>query len=154
MLRLQGSGYTGRLTDHFRVCELMNPTLDAHYEDERLMQLMESSSSHTYRTILIKDRDDIPRGVVSITDLIIAYLHGVSSSASAKTIMSAPVRSCDYDEPLIVAVRKMIFYDLDNLYVHKERPANIVGVVTLADVARLRSGSCRACMISRIEMNP
>ncbi len=80
-------------------------------------------------------------------------MHGIPSSASAKTIMTAPVLSCDYDEPLIVAVRKMIFYDLDSLYVHKDRPVNIVGAVTLADVARLRSGSCRACMISRIEMN-
>jgi hypothetical protein len=47
----------------------------------------------------------------------------------------------------------MIFSDLDSLYVHRDSPTNIVGVLTLADVARLRSGSCRACMISRIEMN-
>ncbi len=152
-LRVKVSGSTGKLADYFRVCELMNPAFDVHGENDSLMQIMESTSAHRARTALIKGRNALPVGVVSTTDLVIAYMHGIPSSVAAKTIMSAPVLSSDYDEPVLIAVKKMIFCDLDALYVHKDRPTNIVGLVTLADVARVRSGSCRACIISRIEMD-
>jgi predicted transcriptional regulator len=152
-LRLMESGSTDKLADHFKVCELMSPAFHTHDENDSLIKIMESVAVHGSGTVLIKGHDDLPQGVVTITDLILAYLHDIPPGAAAKTIMSAPVLSCDYDEPLLMAVKKMIFSDLDSLYVHKDRPINIVGVVTLADVARLRSGSCRACMISRIELN-
>jgi len=152
-LRLLESGSTNKLTDHFKVCELINPALHTHDENDSLMKIMESVAVRGFGTVLIKGHNDLPQGVVSITDLILAYLHDIPPSATAKTIMNTPVLSCDYDEPLLMAVKKMIFSDLDSLYVHRDSPTNIVGVLTLADVARLRSGSCRACMISRIEMN-
>jgi CBS domain-containing protein len=152
-LRLMASGSTEKLADHFKVCELMNPSFQACGENDSLMEVMESASAHSSRTVLIRGPADLPLGVVSTTDLIIAYMHGIPASAAAKTIMSAPVLACDYHEPLLIAVRKMIFSDLDSLYVTKDKPVNIVGIVTLADVARLRSGSCRACITSRIELN-
>ncbi len=153
-LRMAGSGSaTGKLSDYFRVRELMNPAFQVHREDESLLQVMDSISVHHSRTILITGYDDRPQGVVSITDLILAYMHGVSSGDCAKTIMRTPVLFCDYEEPLLLAVKKMIFFDLDSLYVCKDEPSNIVGIVTLADVARVRSGSCRACKLSRIDLN-
>jgi len=152
-LRLAESGSTGKLSDYFRVCELMNPVFQVHREDESLMQVMDSISAHHSGAVLIKSHDDLPQGVVSTTDLIIAYMHGIPSYTAAKTIMSTPVLSCDYDEPLLMVIKKMIFFDLDNLYVYKDRSTNIVGLVTLSDVARVRSGSCRACKTSRIDLD-
>jgi CBS domain-containing protein len=152
-LRVQASGPPGKLADYFKVCELMNPAFEVHGEDDSLTQVMESISAHHFRTVLIKGDNDLPLGVVSTTDLILAYMHGIPSRAGAKTVMNVPVLSSDHDEPLLIAVKKMIFYDLDTLYVHKDSPANIVGTVTLADAARVRSGSCRACIVSRIDMN-
>ena len=142
-----------KVADHFRVCELMNPAFRIHEEHDNLMQIMETMSVNRLRTVLIKDEAGFPRGVVTTTDLTLAYMHGIPTSATAGSVMSKPARTCDHDELLIDAIRKMIFYDLDSLYVRKEGPASIVGVVTLAEVARVRSGSCRACMISRIDLN-
>jgi predicted transcriptional regulator len=150
-LRQGSSAPVGMLADHFKVCEIMNPAFQFRGEEESLMHLMEAISAARSKTVLIKGPEHSPRGVVSTTDLIIAYMHGLPSNVAAKTIMSTPVISCDYDEALITAVKTMIFYDLNNLYVHKENLSNIVGLVTLADAARMRSGSCRACMISRID---
>jgi signal-transduction protein with cAMP-binding, CBS, and nucleotidyltransferase domain len=152
-IRLTESGAIGNLADYFRVCELMNPEFQIHREEESLMQVMESIAAHYSGTVLIKNNEDLPRGVVSTTDLIIAYMHGVPSFAAAKTIMSTPVLSCDYDEPLLMAIKKMIFFDLDGLYVYRGSPTNIVGIITLSDVARVRSGSCRACKTSRIDLD-
>ena len=152
-VRLEGPGSTSKLADYFKVCELMSPAFQVHRADDSLMQVMESISAHHSKTVLIKSRDDLPLGVITTTDLIIAYMHGVPSQAEARTIMTAPLHSCDYDEPLLTAVKQMIFCDLDSLYVYKDSTTNIVGLVTLADVARVRSGSCRACMISRIDLD-
>jgi len=142
-----------KVADHFRVCELMNPSFRIHEEHDNLMQIMETMAANRLRTVLIKGKDGVPRGVVTTTDLTLAYLHGIPANAAAQLVMSTPAHTCDYNELLIEAVRKMIFYDLDSLYVHRDAPANIVGVVTLAEVARVRSGSCRACLISRIDLN-
>lgn len=142
-----------KVADEFRVGELMTTTFRAHEEDDSLFQIMETMSANRLRTVLIKGRDGLPRGVVTTTDLTLAYLHGVPASTTARSVMSGPARTCAYGERLIEAVKKMIFWDLDSLYVHKEGAADIVGVVTLAEVARVRSGSCRACMISRIDLN-
>ena len=152
-LRQVASGSPDQLADHFKVCELMGPAFQVHGEHDSLMQVMESMSANRSRTVLIKGGDGLPRGVVTTTDLILAYMHGVPSKAAASSVINTPAYSCDYDEPLLGAIRRMIFRDLDSLYVHKDTPSNIVGVVALADVARVRSGSCRACMISRIDVN-
>jgi signal-transduction protein with cAMP-binding, CBS, and nucleotidyltransferase domain len=152
-LRQMEYGPPDQLADHFKVCELMNPAFQVHGEHDSLMQVMESMSANRSRTVLIKGGDGLPRGVVTTTDLILAYMHGVPSKTEAASVMSTPAYSCDYDEPLLGAVRRMIFRDLDSLYVHKGTPSNVVGVVALADVARVRSGSCRACIVSRINLN-
>jgi CBS domain-containing protein len=152
-LRQIEAPFSIKLADHFKVCELMNAAFQVHGEHDNLMQVMESMSINRSRTVLIRDEEGLPRGVVTTTDLILAYMHGIPFHAAAQSVMSTPARSCDYDEPLLAAIRRMIYYDLDSLYVHKDGPSNIVGVVTLADVARVRSGSCRACMISRIDLN-
>jgi hypothetical protein len=46
----------------------------------------------------------------------------------------------------------MIFFDLHRLFVWKDDPKNLVGVLSLSDAARFRSGTCRACLTSRIKV--
>jgi hypothetical protein len=44
----------------------------------------------------------------------------------------------------------MLLRDVQRIFVHGSDPAKIVGVLSLSDAARFRSGSCRACTSSRL----
>ena len=137
----------------FKVKEVMTPSVKAFVEDESLLQIMEGLSAYRFGAVLITDRDNVPSGVVSKTDLILTYKHGVPSDVDAKAIMSSPVRSCEETEFLEGAIQKMIFSEVHRLFVHKTASQNIVGVLSLSDAARLRSGSCHACVSSRIKVD-
>lgn len=100
--------------------------------------------------MLIQSPAGLPVGVVSKTDLILAYKHGLPAHVPAETIMNAPVQDCDQDEYLALAIQQMIFSDIHRLFVCKGDPGEIVGVLSLSDAARFRSGTCRACLVSRI----
>jgi predicted transcriptional regulator len=121
--------------------------------NDSLLQIMEELSIYRFGAVLITDEDNLPCGVVSKTDLSISYKHGVDSQAEAKHIMSSPVRSCGEDEFLEDAIKKMIFTDVHRLFVYKNDPQNITGVLSLSDAARIRSGSCHACLSSRIKVD-
>jgi CBS domain-containing protein len=138
--------------DLLKVREIMTPAVETMDEDESLMRVMERLSAHHFGALLITGGHGAPAGVVSKTDLILAYKHGVPASESAKSVMRTPVRSCSQEEDLAQAIRKMIFCDMQRFFVYREDPDNIVGVLSLSDAAQARSGSCRACMPSRIEV--
>ncbi|MBW1643927.1 MAG: CBS domain-containing protein [Deltaproteobacteria bacterium] len=114
---------------------------------------MEELSMYRFGAILVKDRENTPCGVISKTDLTLAYKHGVDSETPAETIMSSPVQSCCADVLLEDAIRKMIFSDVHRLFVHQSKPDELVGVISLSDAARIRSGSCHACISSRIKLD-
>lgn len=152
-IRTSSGSSREKLADHFHVSELMTPSAHECSDTSSLVHVMESLISQRLRTVLIKDRSGVPVGVVSMTDFIIAYLHGLPHEAEVKSIMSSPVRACNQDEPLVMAIQKMIFSDVQNLYVYKKNPRNIVGILSLSEIARVRSGSCRACLVSRIEID-
>jgi len=137
----------------YKVKELMTPSVKAYQMDEPLMYIMEELSKYHFGAVLIVDRENIPSGVVSKTDLALSYKHGIDSQAAAETIMSAPVGTCSQDDFLEDAIHKMIFTDVHRLFVHKKDPQNIVGVFSLTDAARIRSGSCHACISSRIRVD-
>lgn len=137
----------------YKVKEVMTASAKACSKDESLMDVMEELSKYRFGAILITDDKQVPCGVVSKTDLAVSYKHGVDFQTAAKTIMTSPVRSCDQDEYLEDAIHKMIFADVHRLFVHKNDPQNIVGVLSLSDAARLRSGSCHACVSSRIRVD-
>lgn len=149
-LRSRDSETNIKPADHFKVHELMNPSFQTHYVSDTLMQILETIPRASFKTVLILDATNAPTGVIATTDLVLAYLHGVPLDESAKTIMTTPVRSCNHDDRLILAIQQMVFLDLHSLYVYKEKPENIVGIISLSDAARVRSGSCRACMVTRI----
>jgi len=137
----------------YKVKEVMTSSVKACGEDDSLLQIMEELSMYRFGAVLITDNNNLPSGVVSKTDLTISYKHGVDSQIKAKTIMSSPVRSCEENELLEDAIHKMIFTDIHRFFVYKDDPKNIVGVLSLSDAARIRSGSCHACVSSRIRVD-
>jgi len=48
------------------------------------------------------------------------------------------------------AIQLMLLKDVQRIFIHADDPTNIVGVLSLSDAARFRSGSCRACTSSRL----
>ncbi|MCE5334735.1 MAG: CBS domain-containing protein [Desulfobacteraceae bacterium] len=137
--------------DWMRVREIMTPSVQAVDEEETLHDVMERLSELRFGAILVTG-GKVPAGVVSKTDLILAYKHGLPTEASAKSVMRSPVRSCSQDEEIAKVIRQMIYWDIRRFFIYRGDPANIVGVLSLSDAAQARSGSCRACMPSRIEV--
>jgi CBS domain-containing protein len=150
-LRRQGSGGTA-LADRFTLREVMTPGVYTHPEDDSLIQVMEGLAAHRFGAVPLADREGATVGVVSKTDLIAAYLHQLPAAGPARAIMSAPVQACDQAETLASALHTMIFADIHRLFVYKGDPRHLVGVFSLSDAARIRSGTCRACVVSRIKI--
>jgi CBS domain-containing protein len=138
------------LADQVRLREVMTPGVFALGANDSLLQVMEGLAAHKFGALLITGEDGAPAGVVSKTDLIVAYRHQTPPEAPAKTIMTPGVQACDDNDILINALRRMIFADVSRLFVYRETPRHIVGVFSLSDATRFRSGTCRACVSSRI----
>jgi CBS domain-containing protein len=138
------------LSDRFRLREVMTKGVYAHDENDSLLQVMEGLAAHKFGALLITGADGAPVGVISKTDLILAYKHGTPAEVRAAAVMTKGVQACDGDDVLVNALRRMIFSDVSRLFVYKEAPGHIVGVFSLSDAARFRSGTCRACVSSRI----
>jgi predicted transcriptional regulator len=137
----------------FLVKEMMTPEVKFLHGDDSLLEVMEELSMYRFGAVLIKDRIDQPCGVISKTDLVLAYKHGIDAQAPAQTIMSSPVQDCGAHELLEDAIRKMIFSDVHRLFVYLSDPSAIVGVLSLSDAARVRSGSCHACISTRVKLD-
>jgi len=152
LLRRGGRKLESTAVPRFLVKDVMTPKVEHFKEEDPLMTVMEGLSAYRFGAVLITAGDHRPVGVVSKTDLILAYKHGVGPYQEAGRIMSSPVLSCDQGEFLEEAIRLMIFSEVHRLFIHKDYSANIVGVFSLSDAARLRSGSCQACVSSRIKV--
>lgn len=137
----------------FKVKDIMTRTVRAFLESDSLLKIMEGLSQYRFGAMLIRNADKLPVGVVSKTDLILAYKHGLPADVKASTIMSSPVSSCHEDSLLEKAIQVMIFSEVHRLFVHKDTLENVVGVISLSDAARLKSGSCHACVSSRIKVD-
>ena len=134
------------------VKEIMTTTVKAVFNDDSLLHVMEELSAYKFGAILVQYRNQRPAGVISKTDLALAYKHGIDPQTEAEEIMSTPVKSCSTDELMENAIKKMIFSDLHRLFVHRTGSDDISGVFSLSDAARNRSGSCQACISSRIKL--
>jgi CBS domain-containing protein len=138
------------LADQVRLQEVMTPGVFALGADDSLLQVMEGLAAHKFGALLITGADGAPAGVISKTDLIVAYKHQIPPEAPAKTVMTPGVQACAADDILVNALRRMIFADISRLFVYRESPRHLVGVFSLSDATRFRSGTCRACVSSRI----
>ena len=132
-----------------KVKDVMTATVTAYREEDELAQVIEGLTAHRFGAVLIRNEAGKAVGVVSKSDLIVAYKHGVPVEARAAGIMSKPVVSCDAQADLADAIQQMLLRDVQRLFVHADDPGHIVGILSLSDAARFRSGSCRACSPSR-----
>jgi predicted transcriptional regulator len=137
----------------YTVKDIMTQPVKAFSQDESLMRIIEGLSEYRFGAVLVTDGHNEPCGVISKSDLALAYKHGISTETTADAIMSCPVHACDENEYLEFAIQKMIFTEVHRLFVYRQNPKNIVGVLSLSDAARLRSGSCQACVSSRIKID-
>jgi CBS domain-containing protein len=140
----------GDLTGHLTVREVMTPGVESYPAGASLLEVMAGLAATRLAAVLIREEDGRPAGVVSKTDLITAYKHGLPQDTPAGAVMSAPVRACDQENYLALAIQEMIFWDIHRLFVSRGERQEIVGVLSLSDAARFRSGTCRACLVSRI----
>jgi CBS domain-containing protein len=134
--------------EHIRAREVMSPSVLSCSTGNTLFEIMEALAEYRFGAVLIRDGSR-PAGVVSKTDLIIAYRHGVQADMPAETIMNAPVQTSRENDFLAEVIQQMIFSDVHRLFVAGENPDDIAGVISLTDAALVRSGSCRACSASR-----
>jgi predicted transcriptional regulator len=137
----------------FRTKDVMSPSVTSFNADASLAEIIEGLSMHQFGAVLITDENNDPCGVVSKTDLMLAFKHGISTDAAARTIMSKKLISCNADDFLETSIKKMIFAEVQRLFVYGKDPAGMVGVLSLSDAARIRSGSCHACISSRIRVD-
>ena len=131
------------------VKDVMTATVTAYREEDELAQVIEGLTAHRFGAVLIRNEAGEAVGVVSKSDLIVAYKHGVPVEARASGIMSKPVVSCDAQADLADAIQQMLLRDVQRLFVHADDPGRIIGILSLSDAVRFRSGSCRACTPSR-----
>lgn len=136
----------------YRVSEVMTPEVKTLDEESPLLAVMETLSAYRFGALLLTGHSGVPRGVVSKTDLALAYRRGVSPEVAAREVMTPSVAGCPSKAPLEDAIRSMIFSDVHRLFVYDEIPDRIVGVLSLSDAARVRSGSCHACVSTRIRL--
>ena len=147
-VKLSGIDPSARLT----VKEVMTREVQSCRDDDQLFAVIEALSSRQMGAVLIQDEAQAPAGVISKTDLIMAYHHGVSPQTETREIMSTPVQSVSAAELLSTAIQQMLVRGVQRLFVHRDAscPNRITGVLALSDAARSRSGSCRACTAGRI----
>jgi CBS domain-containing protein len=134
------------------VKEVMTEGVVAFAPDALLAEVIEGLTAGRIGAVLIRGDGSRPPGVISKTDLILAYLHALPIDAPARSIMRSPVSACDREALLWEALRLMLIKDVQRLFVHADDKDEIIGVLSLSDAARIRSGTCRACIPSRIIM--
>jgi signal-transduction protein with cAMP-binding, CBS, and nucleotidyltransferase domain len=139
--------------ERLKVHEVMTSSVHARDEGVSLFEVMEGLSSHHLGAALITGKDGRPVGTISKTDLILAYRHGVSPEVEARTVMSSPVIAGSHKDLLCTAIQTMIFSDIHRMFIYGNDPGRIAGVLSLTDAARVRSGTCRACMATRVNIH-
>jgi CBS domain-containing protein len=136
----------GRLT----VREVMSPLAASCNAGDPIELVIETLSTHHFGAVLIAGAQAEPVGVVSKADLMLAYLHGVPTSAGADSVMTAPVAACSSTALLSEAIQQMLLKDVQRLFVTAADGPAVIGVLSLSDAARFRSGTCKACGASRV----
>ena len=91
-----------------------------------------------------------PEGVLSMTDAILAYRHGMDPQTAVDGIMTAPVLTCERKDYLTSSLRTMILADVQRIFVTTADHRGLEGVISLTDAARSRSGACKACNAARL----
>jgi CBS domain-containing protein len=132
------------------VSDVMSPSVVACDRTTNLAEVIEVLTTHNCGAVLIADPDGRAAGVISKSDLVLAYRHGLPIETPADAIMHSPALTCSATATLSAALQEMLVLDIQRLFVYGENTDRIVGVLSLSDSARFRSGSCRACVSGRL----
>ena len=145
--RLQQSavGQPGRGPSESTVSDVMTPAVITCRTADDLYAVIDALSAHRMSAVLITDENGYPAGVISKTNLVVAWHHGQAPDTQA-----AAVVSCDRNDSISRAMTTMLLGDMGRIFVHDIDPQTIVGVMSLSDAANHRSGTCRACVSSRM----
>lgn len=133
-----------------KVKDVMTAEIALCKEYDSINQVVEVLSTQRLGAILIVDGQMDPVGVISKTDIVIAYGHTVSINERAENIMNTPVISCGSEEFLSEAIKQMLLNNIQRIFVYSDDSKHSKGVISLSDAARFRSGTCKACVASRI----
>lgn len=131
-----------------RAKDVMTRELGSCDPSLELAGVIEILSEREIGALLVKDPNDRPSGIISKTDLILAFARGSTLDEKAGNIMNSPVTACLEDDLLSNAISQMLLFDIQRLFVENHK--TITGVLSLSDAARLRSGTCRACGAGRV----
>jgi predicted transcriptional regulator len=143
-------GNEGLLDHHLTVRDVMHRSVISASSGENLETLIELLAGYRIGALLLNGDDGLPVGVLSKTNLALAYRRGIPLSAKAESVMHRAVMCCMESAPLEQAIRQMIFAEVSRVFIKADDSEQITGIITLTDAARARSGSCRACSNSRI----
>lgn len=135
---------------NLKVKDVMIEGASSCSEEKTILNVIEKLLTSGLGSVLIVDDYMRSKGVISKTDLMSAYLDGVSPAQPAKSIMSSPVISCKSDILLTEGIQKMLISDIQQLYVQHLETEVMEGQLSISRAARQHSGTCRACITSLI----
>ncbi|MFN2353780.1 MAG: CBS domain-containing protein [Desulfopila sp.] len=141
---------TGKV--RYTVKDVMTSAVVSILNNSSIQESIEQLAAHGLGAVLVESKDGRAQGVISKTDIILAYRRGLDLENSVATIFHSPVAACHETTPLEEAIRQMIFAEVGRLFCYADSADRITGVLSLSDAARIRSGSCQACSSSRIEI--
>jgi CBS domain-containing protein len=147
----RGVSEAGRSLPLF-VKDVMTPSPVSHEMNAPLLEVIDTLVSQHFGAVLIVDQGGRPQGVLSKTDLILAYRHGLEPDRAAKEVMTESIITASEDDPLALAIKRMIVADVQRLFVLGADSREIAGVLSLTDASRTRSGSCKACRAARLSV--
>ncbi|MFH2057541.1 MAG: CBS domain-containing protein [Pseudomonadota bacterium] len=128
------------MTSGANVCRASDP----------ITQVIEILSGRKLGAVLVSDHSNPTLGIISKTDLVLSYIRGIPLDEPAGSIMNTPVAICLVDTLLSDAIQKMFLFDIHRIFVKKTDKGPVMGVLSLSDATRFRSGTCRACAAARI----
>ncbi len=132
------------------VKDVMSTAVVSSREEDGLTGVIEKLTAHKCGAVLVENEAGKASGVISKTDLVLAYKHDQPIETPSREIMHVPVMTCAAEDHLAEALQQMLILDVQRLFVCGEPSDEIIGVLSLSDSARFRSGSCRACMSGRM----
>lgn len=135
------------------VAEIMSQEVPKLPEDATISQVVEELSGSVGMAVLLVDTQGLEVGVVTASDVVMAYRRRLRLDEAARGIMTSPVRSCPLESLLEEAIATMILADVGRIFVRGRDGDGIVGILNLADAAMARSGSCQACIVGRITIS-
>ncbi len=130
--------------------DVMTRTLTACNANQTITEIIEILLERKKSAILVMDNKDSSSGIISKTDLLFAFMRGTHPDTPAKAIMNSPVITCGFSIQLSDAIQQMLLYDIHRIFVSNEKTRQIIGVLSLSDATRFRSGTCKACGAGRI----